>query len=287
MKVLVALVAVGQAKLRLNEASCDDPPCGPTVPTANLQCRPTCRWHCDDPICEQTCEPKCASPVCKTFCQHVDDNSCQTTCEEPKCTVICPAHMGQCKGPDCKGPNKCTTVCGAPECKTQCARSCESKCADPVCQYECEKPKECPQPRCQMVCDHDACPGFPDPANSSPRGDGVEIAVGTAKLGNIQHINKLNQNATNGLTTPGAIETLPANLVASHQAQALPVPNMPKETTHGEAPGSVSSAPAQMKVVNSGPPPSSPMVVPESMMPTGKSLMAHTHKKSKLGSKRS
>jgi len=113
-------------------------------------CEPTCHWTCSNPHCEQTCQPLCASPVCKTYCKplhgSIVSNGCHTRCNPPKCTVICPR---SCTAGNCP---KCRTVCGPPVCETMCNTDCMTKCADPICNFHCEKPTNCAKPVCSMSC---------------------------------------------------------------------------------------------------------------------------------------
>lgn len=139
-------------------------------------CQPQCLWHCTNPKCEETCTPVCAAPTCKTFCKPVDPSTCTTECQPPECSVICPKSG--------TAGTKCSTVCGPPTCETKCHQDCQSKCADPICSFDCTRPTDCPKPDCQLTCDS-PCPGVFSNANQNvpEAGDGANaVAVGMAKI---------------------------------------------------------------------------------------------------------
>mmetsp|Transcript_36389 Transcript_36389/g.87497 ORF Transcript_36389/g.87497 Transcript_36389/m.87497 type:complete len:420 (-) Transcript_36389:66-1325(-) len=149
-------------------------------------CSPTCQWTCTNPKCEQTCQPMCAAPVCRTFCEpmkgSVEDNGCHTVCKDPTCTIICPR---SCTAGNCP---KCRTVCGPPMCTTKCNSECVTKCAEPICNFHCQKPHNCPQPQCSMSCNavSDCLSTGQEPGNigESPKGY-VAMTGGTqAKFAN-------------------------------------------------------------------------------------------------------
>lgn len=164
-------------------------------------CQPTCQWSCSNPRCEQQCHPMCAAPVCRTYCQplkgSVEENGCHTICAEPKCTVICPH---SCTSGNCP---KCRTVCGAPVCKTKCNNECMTKCADPICNFQCQKPKECPKPVCAMSCNSvsDCLNTGKEPGNigDSPEGYVPVTAGAVAEFGHgVGNILEAPKNTTSG-----------------------------------------------------------------------------------------
>merc|ERR1719473_1671447 len=87
----------------------------------------------------------------------VDSRKCKMECNKPQCAVICPNECDQSSG--C--PGKCTTQCGHPECKLRCndTLTCTEVCENPICEWDCAKPKECAKPDCQMHCDLPQCAG--------------------------------------------------------------------------------------------------------------------------------
>jgi len=135
-----------------------------------------CKWQCTNPICEETCEPVCAAPICKTFCDKVIANSCETSCEKPACKVVCP---------NTQDASTCQALCEPAACETKCQRTCESHCGVPQCVLECKKPKSCPNPTCNLVCDTNTDNQIHMDAGRHVYGskDQVEMATGMASLG--------------------------------------------------------------------------------------------------------
>ena len=102
-------------------------------------CHPQCRYACDDPVCNATCAPVCVVSEC------IFENTCDYS---PVCTVRCPED--QCESDSC------------PACETICEPSTHLECGDPLCNalncsWACEKPTNCPLPRCELVCERPAC----------------------------------------------------------------------------------------------------------------------------------
>mmetsp|Transcript_41219 Transcript_41219/g.89845 ORF Transcript_41219/g.89845 Transcript_41219/m.89845 type:complete len:414 (-) Transcript_41219:32-1273(-) len=118
----------------------------PLATHTDTECHPSCKWACTDPACEQTCHPTCHAPACKTYCKPVNTATCHTVCNDPQCTVICPK---SCVDGHCP---RCRTVCGPPNCHTSCNQECESKCAEPICTWQCSKPTVCAKPVCNLDC---------------------------------------------------------------------------------------------------------------------------------------
>mmetsp|Transcript_4520 Transcript_4520/g.10585 ORF Transcript_4520/g.10585 Transcript_4520/m.10585 type:complete len:254 (-) Transcript_4520:30-791(-) len=161
-----------------------------TAPEKPRACQPTCTWTCSNPVCEQTCQPMCAAPVCKTFCKplvgSVAANGCKTECQKPECKIICPK---SCTSGNCP---KCRTVCGPPMCETKCMSDCMTKCADPICNFQCNNPKDCPKPVCSMGCQStsDCLSGKPNtdvlaaPAGYAPHSEpaSAEFASGVGDI---------------------------------------------------------------------------------------------------------
>lgn len=130
-----------------------------SVVPQNKSCHPTCSWACEKQECQNKCKPVCQPPKCVTACQKPILSACQQVCEDPNCVVVCPQ---QCSTGQCP---ECTTVCDTANCHLDCgqARKCETKCADPLCTYECTPetdPEACPPPDCRMQCDTPSCTGF-------------------------------------------------------------------------------------------------------------------------------
>jgi len=162
------------------------------------KCQPLCNWECDNPVCEEVCTPMCAAPTCKTYCQPVIQSSCTVECEEPDCQVLCPRSCrGGSDGPGC---GACKTVCNQPRCKTTCQQNCLSKCAEPICTWQCNKAEACPRPKCKMVCA--TCDdNFQMPSQEVEPWqvkDAVLQKVGQAKVGNF------NSTAMGGAVEPMA-----------------------------------------------------------------------------------
>jgi hypothetical protein len=118
-----------------------------------VACHPQCRYFCDDPVCNATCVPKCLPPACVIQC---DTNSSSIKCYAPSCHVRCPPDM--CESDACPS---CETVCEPPQCFDQQTYQkydgCQNLCEATSCAWECSKPLNCPQPRCELMCEQPAC----------------------------------------------------------------------------------------------------------------------------------
>lgn len=111
---------------------------------------PECSWECDHPKCKQVCQPVCQQSKCETRCSVCQDKP-QYVCEKPKCTTVCdcPASTPKDKCASCQ------THCLEPACQmVPCPPKCHTVCQRPDCEYHCHKPDVCPQPSCNMVCEH-------------------------------------------------------------------------------------------------------------------------------------
>lgn len=119
--------------------------------TLCYSCHPQCRWACDDPVCNAVCHYQCHAPVCQTQCI-----SNSTRCYGPSCSVRCPPN--QCESDSC--PN-CETVCNPPSCFNpqtyEPVTDCQNLCEATNCSWKCEKPTNCPYPKCQLMCEQPAC----------------------------------------------------------------------------------------------------------------------------------
>lgn len=132
----------------------DEIPNSPPI-RAGPKCHPKCSWECESPGCNSDCKPKCLAPKCHTACDKLALNRCQRTCEPPDCAVVCPK---ACSTGSCP---ECTTVCGKPKCTMKCGTFCQSKCADPVCEWQCNVDK-CEKPVCKMTCEKASICGLGD-----------------------------------------------------------------------------------------------------------------------------
>jgi len=109
-------------------------------------CHPECRYACDDPVCLAVCQPVCGPPRCDRCVNTTDGLICQPT---NRCRVRCPANM--CESDTCP---QCETIC--PDLCIGVA-NCSVLCQAVECAWQCEKPTQCPQPRCELQCEQPAC----------------------------------------------------------------------------------------------------------------------------------
>lgn len=112
---------------------------------------PQCRWLCDDPECEADCKHYCEAPKCEYQCQ----SSGQICPGLPNCHIECN---------DCIEPDSC------PQCEIKCedpqCDQCDIVCQAPECSWDCQKPKNCPEPHCELQCESYACPCIPSVDNN-------------------------------------------------------------------------------------------------------------------------
>eukprot|EP00451_Oxyrrhis_marina_P003289 CAMPEP_0204274388 /NCGR_PEP_ID=MMETSP0468-20130131/25157_1 /ASSEMBLY_ACC=CAM_ASM_000383 /TAXON_ID=2969 /ORGANISM="Oxyrrhis marina" /LENGTH=567 /DNA_ID=CAMNT_0051250591 /DNA_START=123 /DNA_END=1826 /DNA_ORIENTATION=+ len=124
-----------------------------------LSCLPHCLWNCTKPVCEQACKPICPVPACETRCPKLGTKAydgCKVKCGQPNCAMFCPEQEVCPNGTKVMGCPKCSTKCDKPKCVVDCAHAdtgCKTVCPDPVCDWDCHKPKDCPKPECKMVCE--------------------------------------------------------------------------------------------------------------------------------------
>lgn len=109
---------------------------------------PECRYACDDPTCPAVCRHICLEPRCEIQCT----NSTNAYCNPPNCRVNCPI-VDQSESDSCPF---CETVCDPPQCMPLNAE-CQPLCEATQCFWQCEKPRNCPKPRCELVCERPAC----------------------------------------------------------------------------------------------------------------------------------
>lgn len=112
---------------------------------AAAACHPECRWACDDPVCQAVCQPVCETPVC--VLTNATHPSCSTF--QPSCSVQCPANM--CESDSCP---QCETVCQPP---SDLCNDGQLLCEATSCTWYCQKPTNCPYPRCELQCERPAC----------------------------------------------------------------------------------------------------------------------------------
>lgn len=114
-------------------------------------CTPRCSYQCSHPTCDQVCAPQCQPPKCETRCAEPDVSKCHMDCAKPNCALICP--KTRCPSANCP---HCGTQCSSPACRLVCPQRqpCRNVCEQPICEWVCDPPKDCPKPTCQMVCEH-------------------------------------------------------------------------------------------------------------------------------------
>lgn len=114
----------------------------------SLSAHPECRWACDDPFCPAVCQHICQEPRCQIECTNSSSNA---YCNPPNCRVRCP--QDQSESESCPA---CETVCDPPQCMPLNA-VCQPLCEATVCHWQCEKPRYCPEPKCELTCERPAC----------------------------------------------------------------------------------------------------------------------------------
>lgn len=110
---------------------------------------PECRYIADDPVCHAECKAHCdfdcqfhffnpnmsapvtAIPYCVAHCVSADVSEMDSC---PSCEIKCRAAPGVCP------PDKCQIQCGVP-----------------ISSWVCRKPKDCPLPTFQLMCERPAC----------------------------------------------------------------------------------------------------------------------------------
>eukprot|EP00928_Gymnodinium_smaydae_P053760 TRINITY_DN37686_c0_g1_i1.p2 TRINITY_DN37686_c0_g1~~TRINITY_DN37686_c0_g1_i1.p2 ORF type:complete len:353 (+),score=58.93 TRINITY_DN37686_c0_g1_i1:141-1061(+) len=165
-----------------------------------VKCHPQCMWECGQTNCDLQCKPSCQPPKCVTACKKADVSKCRQVCSDPQCTVVCPT---RCASNSCPG---CHTVCGKPQCSLQCGQFCESKCADPVCTWQCApNTTGCPKPQCSMRCDGPKVCGLGGGGHPSPE-DGSSLYLGheVAWTGNATVPPRYQANATDTAASAAA-----------------------------------------------------------------------------------
>lgn len=135
-------------------------------------CHPKCVWDCGQRACNSNCKPACQAPKCVTTCRKPKLSQCRRKCQDPHCAVVCP--NATCAHGACPG---CTTVCGEAKCTLDCGQGqlCTSRCADPVCAWQCQPDPECVAPQCSLRCDgpkvcgaaHAGAEGTPEQPNGT------------------------------------------------------------------------------------------------------------------------
>ena len=115
------------------------------LPLLALSAHPQCRYACDDPVCPAVCRHICEEPKCQIQCPP------NAYCNPPNCRVRCPedqAELDSCP--------QCETICDPPQCMPLNA-NCQPLCEATVCHWQCEKPRGCPKPQCELQCEKPAC----------------------------------------------------------------------------------------------------------------------------------
>jgi len=101
-----------------------------------MNCHPECFWQCDDPRCLAECKNVYEQPVCR----------CQNTQYTPNCRVECAPNqceMGSC--PACQVLCEPNPLCG------------NIQCEELVANWACRKPRNCPYPKCELMCEQPSC----------------------------------------------------------------------------------------------------------------------------------
>ena len=106
---------------------------------------PECIYTCDNPICHAECIEICQKPACTFHC-----NEGAPTC------ISTPYCINHCAVTDFSAVDSC------PMCEVLCSQSircteCSILCEEPVCNWRCFLPRECPKPNCQLSCEMPAC----------------------------------------------------------------------------------------------------------------------------------
>jgi len=156
-----AAIAAVQTATQNNTNTSDNITHYPTIVPLDqrLSCLPHCTWNCTQPVCEQACKPNCPVPACETRCPKLGTKAydgCKVKCGQPNCAMFCPEQEVCPNGTKVMGCPKCSTRCDKPKCVVDCAHAdtgCKTVCPDPVCDWDCRKPKDCPKPECKMVCE--------------------------------------------------------------------------------------------------------------------------------------
>lgn len=110
-------------------------------------CHPVCSWICDNPICDAIVEPVCELPNCTVICQGEQNPS---NCLQRSCHIECPEDS--CSLDSCP---MCETICMSPICPE--SYNCVAMCEPTSCSWSVHKPRVCPRPQCELVCEQPAC----------------------------------------------------------------------------------------------------------------------------------
>lgn len=121
--------------------------------SVSAQCHPTCAYECDSPTCFASCVPQCLPYRCQT-CE-LNPFTNVTTCgplSSSGCYVHCP--RDQCEEDSCP---ECEIICNVGNLCNPDDPYCHVQCLELECDWKCDKPGDCPLPRCELQCDPPAC----------------------------------------------------------------------------------------------------------------------------------
>ncbi len=111
-----------------------------------LACHPECGYvMVENPVCIAECRHVCKPPVCQYQC--LEGYTCDSAIL-PSCRVVCPPD--QCESDACPA---CETICDPSD---RCM-GCSPLCEETRCTWQCFKPRICPLPRFEYVCELPAC----------------------------------------------------------------------------------------------------------------------------------
>lgn len=201
-------------------------------------CHPRCDWDCGPMECNNVCRPVCQPPKCMTTCPKPNVKQCLHVCKDPQCAVVCAAQTNHTLPPNC------TTVCNDPKCELECTQDgqgCETTCDDPVCSFSC-KPKDCPEPDCQLKCQKPPVSCAKPPAGAAAAGAEAGSAASMA-AGQPPPPAAGEKAAADSMqmSVPGVVAWHGmARVPASHlgrTAQTTPVPTTPSPDGPPYAPG--------------------------------------------------
>jgi hypothetical protein len=97
---------------------------------------PQCSWACDDPVCDADCKAYALPPQCECVGRPDITPTCYAQCSGTQDYDACPT---------------CEVVCNLSSCPTT------VECEQLEAYWACRKPSNCPQPTCQLQCEHPAC----------------------------------------------------------------------------------------------------------------------------------
>lgn len=131
---------------------------------------PECRYACDDPVCPAVCRAECKPARCEYEC---DPSEPHAVCSPPICHTHCTSALDSSPSDSCPS---CETRCEPLRCRGN-VMPCHTLCEALECTWNCQKPRNCPRPRCELMCEQPACASEPRaPATRS------SIAVGAILL---------------------------------------------------------------------------------------------------------